>query len=157
MVTLKKFTKSGKFTKFTFTKSGFYCIVYSRSWRSNLIYPFFLFSWPLITENSWRICFPSYDLKRTATWPNYGSRWIKINGQLNPRWSMHSTTQIRTTLVHTVFENHRKSHLILRANRAKFAFWVDKSLLKMPKMVNFGEFQKTWSLRSNSVTRQVNV
>ena len=60
---------------------------------------FLLCSWPLITENSWRICFPSYDLKRTATWPNYGSRWIKINGQLNPRWSMHSTTQIRTTLV----------------------------------------------------------
>ena len=25
----------------------------------------------------------------------------------------------------------------------------------MPKMVNFGEFLKTWSLRSNSVTRQV--
>ena len=34
-------------------------------------------------------------------------------------------------------------------------FWVDKSSLKMPKMVHFGEFLKTWSLRSNSVTRQV--
>ena len=28
-------------------------------------------------------------------------------------------------------------------------------LLKMPKIVYFGEFLKTWSLRSNSVTRQV--
>ena len=36
-----------------------------------------------------------------------------------------------------------------------FTFWVDKSWLKMPKMVHFGEFFKTWSLRSNSVTRQV--
>ena len=26
----------------------------------------------------------------------------------------------------------------------------------MPKMVHFGEFLKTWNLRSNSVTRQVN-
>ena len=29
------------------------------------------------------------------------------------------------------------------------------SYLKMVKMVNFGEFLKIWSLRSNSVTRQV--
>ena len=36
------------------------------------------------------------------------------------------------------------------------SFWVDKSSLKMPKMVHFDEFLKTWSLRSNSVTRQVN-
>ena len=33
----------------------------------------------------------------------------------------------------TVFENHRKS----RAKRATFTFWVDKSLLKLPKIVNF--------------------
>ena len=34
-----------------------------------------------------------------------------------------------------VFENKRKkSHSTLRAKRATFTFWVDKSLLKMPKM-----------------------
>ena len=38
----------------------------------------------------------------------------------------------------------------MRAKRASFTFWVDKSQLKMPKMVH-----KTCSLRSNSVTRQV--
>ena len=32
---------------------------------------------------------------------------------------------------------------------------MNKSLLKMPKMVHFDEFLKTWSLRSYSVTRQV--
>ena len=37
-----------------------------------------------------------------------------------------------------------------------FTFWVDKSSVNRSKMVNFGEFLKTWSLRSNSVTRQVN-
>ena len=37
-----------------------------------------------------------------------------------------------------------------------FTFWVDKSLLKMPKKVDIDEFLKNWSLRSNSVTRQVN-
>ena len=35
-----------------------------------------------------------------------------------------------------------------------FTFLVDKSSLNMPKMVNFGEFLKIWSLRSKSVTRQ---
>ena len=48
------------------------------------------------------------------------------------------------------------SHSTVRAKRAKFTFWVAKSLLKMQKMVNFGEFFITWSLRPNSVTRQVN-
>ena len=56
----------------------------------------------------------------------------------------------------TVFENQRKkSHSTLRAKRATFTFWVDKSYFKMPKMVHFGEFLKTWSLQSNRVTRQV--
>ena len=49
----------------------------------------------------------------------------------------------------------KKSHSTLQAKRAMFTFWVDKSSLKMPKMVNFGDFLKTWNLRSNSVTRQV--
>ena len=31
----------------------------------------------------------------------------------------------------------------MRAKWATFAFWVDKSSLKMPKIVNFGEFWKT--------------
>ena len=47
-----------------------------------------------------------------------------------------------------------KSHFILRAKRAMFTFWVDKCSLKMPKMVHFGDFLKTWSLLSNSVTSQ---
>ena len=42
----------------------------------------------------------------------------------------------------------------MRAKRATYTFWVDKSSLKMPKILNFGEFLKTWSLRSRSVTRQ---
>ena len=56
----------------------------------------------------------------------------------------------------TVFENYRKS-LIQYCERSELRlhFWVDKSWLKIPKMVHFGEFLKIWSLRSNSVTRQV--
>ena len=56
---------------------------------------------------------------------------------------------------HSVWKSQNKSHSTLRAKRATFTFWVDKSWLKMPKMVHFCEFLKTWSLRSNSVTRQV--
>ena len=63
--------------------------------------------------------------------------------------------QLRRRQVHSVWKSQKKSHSILRAKWATFTFWVDKSSLKMPKMVNFGEFLKTWSLRSNSVTRQV--
>ena len=56
---------------------------------------------------------------------------------------------------HGVWKSQEKSHSTLRAKRATFTFWVDKSSLKMPKMVQFGEFLKTCSLRSNRVTRQV--
>ena len=56
---------------------------------------------------------------------------------------------------HSVWKSQKKSHSTLRAKRATFTFLVDKSSLKMAKMVNFGEFLKTWILRSNSVTRQV--
>ena len=56
---------------------------------------------------------------------------------------------------HSVWKSQKKSHSALRAKRATFTFWVAKSSLKMPKMVNFGDFLKTRSLRSNSVTRKV--
>ena len=59
-------------------------------------------------------------------------------------------------VVHSVWKFQKMSHSTLRAKRATFTFWMEKSCSKMPKMVNFGEFWKTCSLRSNSVTRQVN-
>ena len=49
------------------------------------------------------------------------------------------------------------SHSTLREKRATFTFSVDKSSLKMPKMVHFGEFLINFILRSNSVTRQINL
>ena len=57
---------------------------------------------------------------------------------------------------HSVWKSQKMSHAKLRAKRATFTFWEDKSQLKMPKNAQFGEFLNTWSLRSNSVTRQVN-
>ena len=56
---------------------------------------------------------------------------------------------------HSVWKSQKKSHSTLRAKRDTFTFCVDKIWLKMPKMVNFGEFLKTWSLLPKSVTRQV--
>ena len=44
-----------------------------------------------------------------------------------------------------------KSHLTLRAKRAT----LQKLVKNAKKMVHFGEFLETLSLRSNSVTRQV--
>ena len=43
----------------------------------------------------------------------------------------------------------------MSAKRATFTFWMDKSSSNMPNMVNFGEFLKSQSLRSNIVTRHV--
>ena len=65
-------------------------------------------------------------------------------------WHSHKSSQ-----QHGVWKSQNKYHSTLRAKRATFTFWVDKSWLKMPKMVHFGEVLRTWSLRSNSVTRQV--
>ena len=58
--------------------------------------------------------------------------------------------------LHGVWKSQKKSHLE-RAKRATFTFWVDKSSLKMPKMVHFGEVWKIWTLQSNSITRHVNL
>ena len=43
---------------------------------------------------------------------------------------------------HSVWKSQKKSHSALRAKRATFTFWVAKSSLKMPKMVNLAIFWK---------------
>ena len=58
---------------------------------------------------------------------------------------------------HSVWKSQKKSHSTLRAKRAMFAFWVEKSSLKCKKCLIWANFfLKTWSFQSNSVTRQVN-
>ena len=47
----------------------------------------------------------------------------------------------------------KKSHSTERAKRATFTFWVDKSLLKMPKIIDLAIFWKTDF--SKSVIRHV--
>ena len=42
--------------------------------------------------------------------------------------------------IHGVWKSQKKSHSTLRAKRATFTVWVDKSSSKMPKMVPFDEF-----------------
>ena len=62
-----------------------------------------------------------------------------------------TTVDSRFSENHGVWKSQKKSHSTLRAKRAMFTFWVDKSSLKMPKIVNFWKPE----LRPNSVTRQV--
>ena len=56
----------------------------------------------------------------------------------------------------TVVENHRKSR-IQHCERSELRLHFEWAKVhgKMPKMVNFGDYLKTLSLLSNSVTRQV--
>ena len=49
----------------------------------------------------------------------------------------------------------KKSHSTLRAKRATFTICVDKTSLKNAQNTQFDEFLKTYSLRSNSVTKRV--
>ena len=68
------------------------------------------------------------------------------------KFNFYSTTFV--TFFHGVWKSEKKVAFNI-ASEVKFTFWVDKSLLKMPKMVHFGEFFENWSLQSNSATRQV--
>ena len=82
-------------------------------------------------------------------------RLLGLRSTFVPESFKKSSYLIRNRLMtHGVWKSQKKPHSTLRAKRTTFTFWVDKSLLKM---VQFGEFLKTWSLRSNSVTRQVNI
>ena len=95
----------------------------------------------------------SYDF-----WNKYSLGWSPLHHSLKELALYLDVSLSNRSLKNsrTVFANHRKSIIQKwRAKRATFTFWVDKSWLKMPKMIHFGEFLKTWSLRSNSVTRQV--
>ena len=40
--------------------------------------------------------------------------------------------------MHVAWKSQKKSHSTLRAKRAMLTFWMEKSKLKMPKIVNFG-------------------
>ena len=98
----------------------------------------------------------SFDITcKVASTPFFRRRWFTKTWNQND-WNIISDRWCLSFIEprkHGVWESQKKSHSTLRAKRATFTFWVDKSLLKMPKMVHFGEFLKTWSLRSNSVTR----
>ena len=48
-------------------------------------------------------------------------------------------------VLHTVFENHRKSFIQHYERSELLILLVDKNWLKTPKNVNFGNFLKTWS------------
>ena len=52
-------------------------------------------------------------------------------------YSSYPQKSILLTLIHGVWKSQKKSHSTLRAKRATFTFWVDKSSLKMPKDVQF--------------------
>ena len=82
-----------------------------------------------------------------ATLNSPANYFLALYAQCSPLSNIHPTNG--------VWKSQKKSHSTLRAKRATFTFRVNKSWLKMSKMVHFGEFLKTWSLRSNSVTRQV--
>ena len=82
-------------------------------------------TWSRLPFRSW-MAIPFFDL----LWQTWDAEW-KIND------GNKSLKKL------TVFENpKKKSHSTLRAKRATFTFWVEKSWLKMPKMANLTSFLK---------------
>ena len=83
-----------------------------------------------------------------------GQKWIKKAkkmvhfGEFLKTWSLQSNSVTRQV-------SFNRTKIVEKCHNSKATFWVDKSSLKKPKMVNFGKVLKTWSLQSNSVTRQV--
>ena len=59
------------------------------------------------------------------------------------------------SILHSVWKSEKKSHSVLRAKRATFTFWVDKSSLKCQKWWIWRVFENM-KLPFNSVTRRVN-
>ena len=59
----------------------------------------------------------------------------------------------RYTVIHGVWKSQKKYHSTLRAKPATFTFW--ELIKNAKKTVHFGEFLKSWSFLSNSVTRHV--
>ena len=72
------------------------------------------------------------------------------------KWCDHRQRSICCTF-QIVPKIERKSSFNNASEASYVYMWVDKSSLKMPKLVHFGEFLKTWSLWSNSVTRKVSI
>ena len=65
-------------------------------------------------------------------------------------WALEEDTQIERCLKIT---EKVSFNIASEASYVYFLSW--QKLIKIPQLVHFGEFLKTWSLRSNSVTRQV--
>ena len=61
-----------------------------------------------------------------------------INSSIENRIMLLGYLLLRSMRWHGVWNSQKKSHSSLRAKRATFTFWVNKSLFKMPKMVHFG-------------------
>ena len=87
--------------------------------------------------------FGTFLLGNLLTYLAWDNSYGKLQSNKNFEWNNQS-----------VWKSHKKSHSTLRAKRATFSFEVDKTWLKMPKIIKYSKFLKIWSLRSNSVTRE---
>ena len=80
------------------------------------------------------------------------SKYEESTDRLDDNWQKVGNGGGMNLMVITMFENHRKS-LIQHCERSELRlhFLVDKSSLKMPKILNFGEL-----VFKNSVPRNAN-
>ena len=85
----------------------------------------------------------------SGRWKNNSGRWKEgWSNEEKRNWrSIRPNQYMKTYEEHGVWKSHEESHPTLRAKWPTFTFWVDKSSLKMPKMVNLESFLKIVPMR----------
>ena len=139
-------------------KSILYALLIYHPQNSRLIYePRTNSAYPKQSSSEKRLCRLQLEKKSTSVKKRFIRQRQSSKQEMIEYCTVLEYTYIRKfTMVHGVWKSQEKSHLTLRAKRAMFTFWVDKSSLKMPILANLCDFLKTWSsLWSNSVNRQV--
>ena len=99
-------------------------------------------------KKNWRIGTSFFIVKLVSIQFNFAKSDSKGRGKIGSSFSYFCTFAKCLKIT-------KKSHSTLRAKRAKFTFWVDKSSFKMPKKCLFWRFFENLKFASNSVTRQV--
>ena len=76
---------------------------------------------------------------------NLHIKFFGIFNQFLSNWQLTCLVPLfdRKLQFHGAWKSQKKYYSTLRAKRATVTFWVDKSYLKMPKMVNLASFWKT--------------
>ena len=90
----------------------------------------------LLLPNFQRAAFPHFSPQKTAG--AFEKKILQCLSKAEDQEAFSASLHFKDAMImHSVWKSQKKSHSTLRAKRATFTFWVDKSSLKMPKNGHF--------------------